>query len=158
MIMHMMDPDMTCYMWKHLIEAFSLSILYPSKNGIFQILIFHSRISVLWCALWDQNYVNSFFFLLNLFSFAVILVFCVCSFLFFFIDNCLSYCPVSFDNYCVCSLMYGLWLPLWYRQVFQDEFIFNVQSIFWQSAIYRIFPFCCAFLICLSILCKKITD
>ena len=71
-----------------------------------------------------------------------------------FVDNCLSYCLFSF----VCSSMYGFWLPLWYLQVFQNEFMFNVHNMIWQCAMHRIFSLCCAFLICLSILCKKKND
>ena len=39
-------------------------------------------------------------------------VLCVC-----FVDRCLSFCTVSFGNCVVCSsLIYGIWLPLWYLQ------------------------------------------
>jgi len=50
--------QMTCHMSKQYLGALSLSRLYRIKNGIFQILISHFRISVLSGALWRQNYVN----------------------------------------------------------------------------------------------------
>ena len=33
-----------------------------------------------------------------------------------FVDRCLSFCLFSFGHCVVCSLIYGFWLPLWYRQ------------------------------------------
>jgi len=44
------------------------------------------------------------------------LVVCIC-----FVDRCLSFCPFSFDH-CVVrpSSIYGLWLPLWYLQIFLE--------------------------------------
>ena len=134
----------------------SLSRLHPAKNGIFHILIFHFRISVLSCALWHQNYVKWFFSagLQVFFQYSMCLLFSVLC----FVDNCLTYCPFSLGHCIVCSSMYGFWLPLWYLQAFQKELMFNMHSIFWQCAIFRIFPLCCAFLICLSISWKKKND
>ena len=154
----------------------SLSRLHPAKNGIFQILIFHFRISVLSCALWHQNYVNCsnfcsfmcamtlklcelFFlrcswkdvrynlhqnyvncFFLQVYRFFFQYSMCLLFSVLCFVDNCLTYCPFSLGHCIVCSSMYGFWLPLWYLQAFQKELMFNMHSIFWQFAIFKIFP------------------
>ena len=49
-------------------------------------------------------------------------VLCVC-----FVDRCLSFCTVSFGNCVVCSsLIYGIWLALWYLQAL---LVFNVSLL-----------------------------
>ena len=48
-----------------------------------------------------------------------------------FVDRCLSFCSLSFGHCVVCSsLIYGLWLPLWYLQtLFVHNFIIMVFNI-----------------------------
>ena len=40
-----------------------------------------------------------------------------------FVDHCLSFCTFSLGHCVVCSsLIYGFWLPLWYRQLFLQSY------------------------------------
>jgi hypothetical protein len=57
------------------------------------------------------------------------LVLCVC-----FIDRCLSFCPLYFGHYVVCSsLIYRFWLPLWYLQTLLMMELLDLYVLKWWS-------------------------
>ena len=63
------------------------------------------------------------------------------SFMYGFVDRCLSICPFSFNHCVVCSsLIYGFWLPHWYLQTLlkpaqyiNDQFMALTNVIIYMS-------------------------
>ena len=46
-----------------------------------------------------------------------------------FVDRCLSFCPFPFGHCVVCSLIYWLWLSLWYLQTLLKDDRQNIATL-----------------------------